>query len=117
MADESAIAEAEFVAERSFDTSSPDAVNKARTRAGRARREQLEVVGGLMDVVQGRAWLYSVLEGCHVFATSFVPGDPHGTSFKEGERNAGLRVLADIMTAAPDKYVDMVKEARAKQRV
>jgi len=32
--------------------------------------------------------------------------------FAEGERNMGLRLLADLMRACPARYIEMVQEAR-----
>lgn len=34
-------------------------------------------------------------------------------AFREGERNAGLRLFADINRAAPDQYVIMQRENAA----
>jgi len=112
MADPAAIAEAEKVLERPYNADDPKQVNEARKRAGRRDRERLSVLGGLMDLKDGRAWMYSILEACHAFQPSFVPNDPYSTAFKEGERNIALRLLADIMAIAPDRYVDMMKEAK-----
>lgn len=112
MTDQVAKLEAEELAEQPYDTSDPKQVNTARKKAARVRREQREVVRELMSTTQGRAWLYQKLEECHIWTPSFVPADPYSTAFKEGERNIGARLLADIMDAAPDQYVAMVKEAK-----
>lgn len=112
MADQPAITEAYAEAAVAYDTSDPKAVNKARKKAARSDRERHNVVASLMEIKEGRAWMNSMLECCHVFATSFVQGDPHASSFQEGERNIGLRLLADVMASAPDQYVTMCKEAK-----
>jgi hypothetical protein len=114
MADEAAITEAEDAAAVPYDTADPQVVNTARKKAARLRRGRLDVVAGLMGLAEGRAWVYDFLESCHCFSTSFVQGDPHATSFKEGERNPGLRLLADVMAAAPDQYVTMCKESKGR---
>lgn len=114
VADEPAIVEAEESAAVSYDTSDPIQVNAERKRSARKTRSRLDVVASLMEIKEGRAWLHGMLEVNHVFATSFVQGDPHATSFKEGERNSGLRLLADVMDAAPDAYVTMCKEAKGR---
>lgn len=95
-----------------YDSSDPVQVNKQRRKAGRKRVERLEFVKAMMAVREGRAWMYGHLEACHVFHTSFVAGDPHATSFRCGEHNVGLRLLADVMAAAPEQYVEMIKEAK-----
>lgn len=50
-----------------------------------------------------------VLEACHIFASSHT-GNALNTAFAEGERNIGLRLLNGIMAAAPDQYVQMMRE-------
>lgn len=45
----------------------------------------------------GRAYIWAVLEQCGIFRTSFAREHPHTTSFNEGQRNVGLRVLNDVM--------------------
>jgi hypothetical protein len=59
---------------------------------------------------QGRRFLWRYLERCGVFKTSF-----DGTSrtyFNEGERNIGLKLLADVNEANIEAYVTMMKEAK-----
>lgn len=112
---EPAITEAEDLAEQPFDTADPEQVNAARKKSARLRREGLEFVKALMDTPQGRYWMYGILDFCHMYQTPFTPGDQHTTSFKLGEQNVGTRLLADVMAAAPDQYVVMVREGKAKR--
>lgn len=114
MADEPAITEAYAETAVAYDTSDPAAVNKARKKSARSDKSRHDVVASLMGIKEGRAWMYGQLEGCHVFSTSFVQGDAHATSFKCGEHNQGLRLLADVMASAPDQYVAMCKEAQGR---
>lgn len=51
----------------------------------------------------------SLLDSCHCFSTSFT-GEPLSMAFKEGERNIGLMLTAQIMKAAPDEFILMLKE-------
>lgn len=114
MATRSAIAEAEDNLAVPYDTADPAQVNAARKKDARLRRSRLDVVAGLMDLKEGRAWMYGTLEFCHLFQSSFVQGDPHSTSFKCGEHNVGLKLLADVMAAAPKQYVTMCEEAAGR---
>ena len=43
---------------------------------------------------RGRRVLYKILEWGHLYQPSFQSGDPHGTAFRDGERNLALRILA-----------------------
>lgn len=107
--------EADLAAEQPYDASDPVAVNRERKKAARIRRDRLEFVKAMMDLPQGRAWVNDLLVACHMWSPSFTPGDPHATSFKEGERNAASRILADIMAAAPDQYITMVREGKTQK--
>lgn len=106
---------AEEMAEGTFDASDPKQVNESRTKAGRRRKIRLDLISALMDVPEGRAWIYEKLVECHIYAPTFVPTDPHFTAFKEGERHVGLGILADVMAAAEDKFIVMCREAREKK--
>lgn len=62
----------------------------------------------------GRRFVYDLLADAGVFRSSFVPGDPHGTAFNEGQRNYGVRLLSRLIADAPDQYMKLLKEnARA----
>lgn len=114
MANRAATAEATDLAKQPYDASDPQRVNSARKKAAREHREQLEVVGGLMDLKQGRAWLFGLMTRCHIFENCFRPGEADQTAFLLGERNVGLSVLAEIQEAAPDKYILMCEEAKER---
>jgi hypothetical protein len=70
-------------------------------------------IRNVMSTIEGRHWLWDVLGDCHVFATTFT-GDALQTAFNEGSRNVGLRLLADIMLACPDQYVQAQREANVR---
>lgn len=100
--------------DESYDTSDPKAVNTARKKSARTRADRLQFIQAAMLHEQGRAWYYDILKRCHIFNQPYVIGDPHGTSFKCGELNIGIQILADIQDAAPDKYILMVTENKTK---
>ena len=102
----------EDVEDAPYDAGDPDAVNTARKKSGRRRAERLRVVEAIRKLPDGRSWMYGLLERCHIYHTSFVQGDAHATSFKEGERNVGLMLVADIMSACPEQYPVMCREAK-----
>ena len=45
---------------------------------------------------QGKRVLHDILKGAHVIEPSYVRGDAHETSFREGERNNALRIMARL---------------------
>lgn len=110
MVDPVAKTQAELEQEPPYDTSDKDQVNTKRKKAARTRAERLEFVKASMSFEQGRAWFYEQLTRLHVFQTPYLSGDPHGTSFRCGELNAGLMILSDIQDAAPQDYMKMISE-------
>jgi hypothetical protein len=83
---------------------------KRATESDRAReeRERNEDVA-VWNTYQGRAFTRRVLADCGVFRLSFAE-NPHFTSFNEGGRNVGLRLLARMNTIAPELYLLMEQE-------
>jgi hypothetical protein len=89
---------------------------KREAKAAKAKRAQDDaVVQSLMSSPAGRAWMLSHLEICSIFGTTFT-GDALRSAFAEGRREIGLRLLADIMHAAPDAYIQMMKESTDGRR-
>ncbi len=54
---------------------------------------------------RGQRVLYKILEWGHLYQPSFRGGDPHGTAFRDGERNLALRILA-VLNAETDDGPD-----------
>jgi len=84
---------------------------RRQEKEARAKEAQDDaVVQSLMSTPAGRAWVRELLEQCHVFHASFT-GEALGSAFREGERSIGLRLLAAVMRAHPEAYVQMMKES------
>lgn len=114
MTDRPAIIEAEDALAVPYDTASPEQVNTARKKSARQRRNDLDVIAGMMDLKEVRAWMYRLLEFCHIYQSPFIQGDSHATAFRCGAHNVGLRVLADVQAAAPKQYITMIEEAAGR---
>jgi hypothetical protein len=61
----------------------------------------------LMADPRGRRIVRRLLERSGVFRTSFT-GDALGTAFREGERNAGLRLFDQIARFSPERLASMM---------
>ncbi len=96
--------------EDQYDASDEKHIAAAERKAAQDEMNRVNVVRGIMGDKKGRAWMYDIMEKCHMYSPSFIPNDPYTTAFNEGERNVGNRILADIMKAAPDQYVKMCRE-------
>jgi len=100
----------------SYDASDPRQVKERLHQLRMHEHIKDEVLKKLVGSREGRAWLHAVLERTHIWRSSFAL-DALAMSFAEGERNIGLSILADLMQAAPDQYLAMVKEAEEVQEL
>lgn len=105
-------AEIALEAEKPYNAADAQQVNNARKKAGRKRVNRLEVVKQLMEVKEGRAWMYDLLGKCGTF-TAPCSDSPHRDAQAAGRQMVGHWLQADIMSAAPEQYWVMVKEARS----
>ena len=90
------------------------AVKQQRRVARIRRRDQLALLRKFMAEPAGRAWAYDLMSACHQFSTSFAT-NALSMAFREGERNVGIKILADLTEAAPDLYLQMLKEANSER--
>ena len=87
------------------------AVEERNKRLKMKERDRLGALGGIVSEPGGRAWIHNLLSITHVFDSSFS-NNSHAMAFREGERQVGLRILADMMAAAPEQWVPMMTEAQ-----
>lgn len=83
--------------------------DRARTAKDRQRASDA-TLKAFMSHEAGRAWIWDHLSACGLYRMSARAGDAHMTYFCEGERNVGLRLLAQLHRACPDLYTTMTKE-------
>lgn len=98
-----------------FDASDEIQINNRKRRVARERSAD-EV--WLLDALKSRAardFFWRLLERCHIFEVSWVQGSFDATSFREGERSEGNRLLADIVKSDPNAWILMMQEHRKKE--
>lgn len=62
---------------------------------------------------QSRRFLWWILQGCGIYGISYDGKD--ASAFAEGQRNVGLKIIADISAVSPTAYPELLLEqARAK---
>lgn len=94
-----------------LDSAQREKVEKDRRhRAKIERQNEGDDIKWLCGNKRGRRFLWKLLESAGVFRLSFDK-DAMLMSFREGERNYGLRVLAMIHKVAPDSYATMLRES------
>lgn len=76
----------------------------------------MDVVKSLMATMEGRQWLYGILDVCRVFTSPFAGEKTHTTAFLAGVQTLGHKFLDDIMKASPEKYYVMVQEENARRK-
>jgi len=88
-------------------------VQNDRKKRDLAQRE-MDDIKFVMDSVQGRRVVWSVLEKGQVFGTCFNV-EPHITAFNEGQRNLALALFQRVMAHCPDQYLKMAAEASEQE--
>ena len=94
-----------------------DLIGQERTAARSAEEERLakeKETGDLrwvMSTKQGRRFMWRLLSRAGVFQSSFSTNNAV-MAFNEGNRNAGLQQLNDVMEACPDRYTEMLAEQK-----
>lgn len=68
----------------------------------------------LMKDKRGRRIVWSLLERTGVFRSSFTGNSE--TFFREGQRNVGLFLMAQIHEACPEQYAVMLQEQKTNDR-
>ncbi len=90
--------------------------NQVAKAQGKAKiREHLRKTGlrKIMNDPEGRAWMWGTLEACGVFRLSFST-DIATMAFREGNRDIGNRVIAEIYALSPELYLKMAMENTKK---
>lgn len=65
----------------------------------------------LMEQKRGRRVVWRILEEAGIYRSVFHTSGSV-MAFNEGQRNAGLRLLDQVMRAAPQQYMTMLEEHR-----
>ena len=96
-----------------YDASNRKDIRAAEKAARQDEVSRLDYLRAAMSTWQGRAWFCDLLEFCHCFVE--IPSwNPHQDYFQAGQRNVGLRILADIHAHCPDEYLKMMRESNAR---
>lgn len=93
-----------------FNSSDRKAIRAAEKASALRTIQDAEAITAIMSTIPGRAWMWRQLSYAEIFTTNFT-GDALRDAFAAGNRNFGLRLLADIMLHCPGQYLQMTKEA------
>ena len=83
-----------------------------QTRQAQAaqRRRRIQRLRAVLELPQGRAFVRDLLERAGVFQLSYTPGDALAGAFREGGRNLGLQLIADINKTGADALAQLLTE-------
>lgn len=102
---------------QAFDANDKNAIDLADKKVRRLKEKKLRVVESIMSSEDGRAWMFDILDyNCHVFADNPMRDTPERNGRYEGERAVGLRILGEVMSAAPEMFWKMRCEAVERDR-
>lgn len=82
-----------------------------RLRAEVAARTEVEDIKWLMSSKRGRRIVHRMLESAGVYRISFHTNALQ-MAFNEGNRNQGNALLAMVTTHCPDRYTELLNEAK-----
>jgi hypothetical protein len=94
-----------------LNTAEPVSVKRVGDKAKAKQRALDDAMAAMLEQQATRRWLWDVLTGAHIFASCFA-ADGLVMAMKEGERNLGLKILAQAMRVSPENYTIMVQEAQ-----
>lgn len=91
------------------NAASPKQVEGARKRVRNRAREKRDDMRAILAMPEGRRFLWRLLGQCKVYESVF---DREATvmAFRSGAQDVGHFVLAEIVEAQPDAYLQMMIE-------
>lgn len=89
-------------------------IRRAEKYAAEVSRARVEFIVAAMSTKQGRAWFHELLIQCSLFNDPYT-GEALLDNFVKGQRNIGLAIYNDIVTACPDQFIMMMKEAQIQE--
>jgi hypothetical protein len=91
------------------ETTDPEILERQRALDERRALRLRDVRRAVMDTPQGRFFISTLIAECGVLKSGFV-ADPMLLQFREGERNVGVSLMADVLRDAPRSYRAMEDE-------
>lgn len=96
--------------DKAFNVGEPDQVKERTKRVKTERERELEDLRDILATKGGRRFVWRVLDASELFAVSNVMNA--SIYFLEGKRSLGKQLYADVMEAAPEAYLLMMKESK-----
>lgn len=94
---------------KEFDASNKQEVKRAEQKAKNQRDTEMADLRRLVSTKWGRRVVWRILEKSGQHRTSFTGNST--TFFNEGQRNIGLWLVDEVLSADTDAYLAMIKES------
>lgn len=92
-----------------FNAGDPEAIKKRERDSKDLERRRINGLKVIVENEDARLWLWGLLEFCGISRSSFTGNSE--TFFREGARNVGLKVQAELVKNYPESYITMMKES------
>jgi hypothetical protein len=96
------------MSEKQYNAADETQVRERGNKEKLRRAQELDDVREILRTKGGRRFYWRYLTDCGLFKTSMTGNSQ--TYFLEGQRNVGLKLLADMNQAAPEAYLLMQQE-------
>lgn len=95
------------------NASDPKQVKRAKQKEKFQEEDELKDLNEILALESGKRFIWRYLEKCGVFSSSFTGNSE--TFFREGERNIGLQLLAEVTKANAQSLIDMMNNNNKTQ--
>lgn len=86
-------------------------VRRAKKLERNDHDDELADLRAVASTSEGQRFLWRLMAQCHTFESTFDV-EPHQHAFNAGERNIGNQVLASLMEAEPNAFLQMIEVHR-----
>ena len=111
MADPQSRAPAKTEPKLPYNASDPEQIRAKEKTSAATKVRRIAGLKLLVESPDGRVWLRDLFEFCGVYRLSFTGNSE--TFFREGTRNVGLKIHADLVKHFPESYITMLKEGES----
>ncbi len=94
------------------NASDEEQVKDAKKLARYERKKEINDLRELLQLASGRRFIWRYLSMCGVYRLSYALNA--GIYFSEGQRDIGLKLLADVMESNDEALIMMMRENKAK---
>lgn len=85
-------------------------VKKREKKISNRHERDMEDLRNVLNHASGRRVIWRIMEDCGVFKNCFVESSSRLTDFLLGQKNLGLKIMAEVNDVNPEFYVRMKKE-------